>query len=450
MTDRDDSGAPPRKRTLARIRSGAFERGVSLARLGLTAGWRVTSHAAGGLFSSEDPGERRRDLLARQATALTKELGELKGSMMKVGQMLSTYGESILPPEANAVLKSLQSDSPTLAWDAIEAQLRAELGDPFHELDVDPTPLAAASLGQVHAATIRATGEQVAVKVQYPGVAKAIDADLSTLRTMLRVAGLVPTGPPAAALFSEVRDMLRREVDYTEERLTTDHFRAGVGDPRLLVPRTYPEFSTDRVLTTERMHGVRFDHPSVQELPQHRRDALGALLFDSLLHEVFVLRAVQTDPHFGNYLVQVDPEGDRVVLLDFGAVRPIDDAMMPVYRTFIEGAWRQDTRLLDEAGHAMGFLKHGDSEEFVHRFRELCLMVAEPLQGTYDWGASDLPGRLARTGKEGVLRFKLRTPPAWTFFLDRKLGGIYVLMTVLGARFDAGALIARHLEPLAP
>lgn len=436
----------PRRRTLARIRSGAFERGVSLARLGISASWRVTAHAAGELFRADDGGERKRDLLARQAAALSRELGELKGSMMKVGQMLSTYGESVLPAEANAFLKSLQSNSPTLAWEAIEQQLRAELGDTLDGLDVEEEPLAAASLGQVHRATIRATGERVAVKVQYPGIAEAVDADLNTLRRMLRVAGLVPMGPSADELFDEVRTMLRREVDYTEELATTDRFREALAhEPRLRVPRTFPAFSTARVLTTELMEGVRFDHASVVDLPQERRDALGQLLFDSLLHEIFVLHAVQTDPHFGNYLVQVGDTEDRVVLLDFGAVRPIDSALLSLYRRFIRSAVHRDVPAIEGVGVDMGFLRPDDPPEMVRRYRELCLMVAEPLQGgVYDW-SEDLPERLARLGKEGVLKLQLRPPPAWAFFLDRKLGGIYVLMTVLGARFDARPLLDRHL-----
>ncbi|MCO4771032.1 MAG: AarF/ABC1/UbiB kinase family protein [Deltaproteobacteria bacterium] len=454
----------PDEEPLQSIRTGRVSRGFAIAKLTMGAGLRVTGHAVSGLFTTkENRDERKRDLLLRQAADLTRELGELKGSMMKVGQMLSTYGEALLPAEANAVLKSLQSTSPTLRWEVIEERLLDELGeDRLGELDIEETPLAAASLGQVHAAVIRASGERVAVKVQYPGVDKAVDADLSTLRQFLRVAGLAPTGPSAAALFSEVRSMLQREVDYSLERETTDSFASAfVEEPRLWVPRTYPRFSTPRVLTTELIEGVRFDAPAVAELSQERRDALGELVFEMLLREVFVLRAVQTDPHMGNFLVRIGADHDRVGLLDFGAVRAIGDDVMGTYVQFIAGAVHQSAPPMEAVGRAMGFLRDGDPDELRQRFVELCLLVVEPFadpnrpggppafmdaQGRYDWGATDLPSRLAAKGKAGVLAFKLRTPPAWTFFLDRKLGGVYMLLSVLGARFDGRALVTRFID----
>lgn len=459
----DDASADGGPRELDGIRTGRFARGLRLARLGTVAGLRATGHAVGGLFASkEDRETRRRDLLVRSALDLTKELGELKGSMMKVGQMLSTYGEALLPAEANSILKSLQSQTPTLAWAAIEERLRSELGDALDDLDVETTPLAAASLGQVHRGTVRATGHAVAVKVQYPGVDKAVDADLSTLRQLLRVAGLSPTGPSAPALFAEVRAMLRREVDYDLERETTDAFAAAFADvPGVVVPRTWPAWSGPRVLTTDFLTGVRFDDPEVLALPQQRRDALGALVFEMLLREVFVLRAVQTDPHLGNFVVQLDPAGDRVGLLDFGAVRPIGDDVMGTYARFIHGALHQQPEPMIQVGRDMGFVVDGDKPELVERFVELCLMVVEPFadperpggpppfmdrEGRYDWGATDLPARLASKGKEGVLAFKLRTPPPWTFFLDRKLGGVYMILSVLKARFDGRAILRRYID----
>ncbi len=457
--DPPDDDEPP----LAAIRTGGLSRGFALARLGVNAGLRVTGHAVGGLFAGKDrKDERRRDLLVRQAMELTRELGELKGSMMKVGQMLSTYGEALLPPEANAVLKTLQSRAPILQWEAIEARLREELGDRLDELDVETTPLAAASLGQVHGAVVRETGARIVLKVQYPGVDTAVDTDLSTLKQLLRVAGLAPTGLSGSELFAEVRTMLRREVDYALERSTTERFRTALaGAPRLKVPRTWPRYCTSRVLATDRVQGLRFDDDAVLALPQERRDALGALVFEMLLTEVFVLREVQTDPHFGNYLVQLADEGDSITLLDFGAVRPIDDAIMPTYVAFIAGALHQSPALMERVGRDMGFLRSGDGESLRARFTDMCLMVVEPFadpgrpggppahmdaDGRYDWGATDLPTRLAAAGKDGVLAFKLRTPPAWTFFLDRKLGGVYMILAVLGARIDGRAILRRFMD----
>src|SRR6185437_1107551 len=142
------------KDRLSRIKSGALSRGMALARASVSAGARVASHAVGNLFASEDEKpERFKDMLISQVESLSRELGQLKGSLMKVGQLLSMYGEHFLPAEANALLKSLQSQSPPLEWKAIEKVIRKQLTPAqLTTVEIDPEPMASASLGQVHRA----------------------------------------------------------------------------------------------------------------------------------------------------------------------------------------------------------------------------------------------------------------------------------------------------------
>ncbi len=263
---------------LKSIKSSPLSRGLALAKVTVSAGTRAASHALGNLFGDEGGKEDRlKEMLTAQMDLLSRELGKLKGSVMKVGQMLSMYGEHLLPPEANQLLKSLQNQSPPLAWEAIEKQLKRQLGaEKLALLDIEQEPHASASLGQVHRAVIRATGERIALKIQYPGVDQAIESDLAALRSLLTVSKLIPKGPKYDELFKEVRQMMHQEVDYSKELTATDEFRELFAEDGLvIVPRTYPEFSAKRVLATSFEEGVSMESAEVLALSQERRNAIG-------------------------------------------------------------------------------------------------------------------------------------------------------------------------------
>jgi predicted unusual protein kinase regulating ubiquinone biosynthesis (AarF/ABC1/UbiB family) len=440
------------KKPLTRIKSGAFSRGFALARVSMTAGARAAGHAMGTIFASEDErGERLKQLLLSQVDALTRELGHLKGSLMKVGQMLSVYGEHFLPPEANALLKSLQSQSPPLEWKAIERVLLAELGvEKLAGLDIEHEPLASASLGQVHRARRKSDGRELALKVQYPRVDQAIEGDLKALRTILSVAKLLPTGPRYDALFEEVREMLHQETDYRQELAATDEFRALLADdPRFVVPETFPELSTGRVLATSFEPGVPVDSPEVLALSQERRNALGRAAVELYFRELFLLGRMQTDPHFGNYRVRPDDAcGDRIVLLDFGAVKRFAPEFLRPYYTMTDGAIRGERAGIWRGAEGLGFLREDDQQDLRDAFASLCLLLVEAVKGPepYDWGSSDLPKRAARQAAELALLFKLRPPPREVVFLDRKMGGVFIFLSVLGTRIAVRDILDTYIE----
>lgn len=446
--------SPSTKKNLNRIKSGIFSRGVALARVSVTAGARAASHAVGNLFSNEaEKADRFRDLMVTQAGALARELGQLKGSLMKVGQMLSMYGEHFLPPEANELLKSLQNQSPPLRWKEIQKVIQKQLPpERLQELEIDPEPLASASLGQVHRARRKSDGRALAMKIQYPGVDRAIEGDLKALQSILSVAKLIPKGPRYDELFREVRMMLHQEVDYTKELETTREFKEKLAtDSRFIVPEVFPEYSTRRILTTSLEEGVAVDGPEVQSLSQERRNALALAAMQLYFREVFEWGAVQTDPHFGNYRIRLGEGGaaDQMVLLDFGAVRKPPKAFLNPYYELIRGAHQRDLDRLIRGAEGLGFIRPEDSEEQKRVFSELCFLITEPFfspeipgvpaelfdsDGAYRFGESDLLKRVARKAGEFGLAFRFRTPPRELVFLDRKLGGLFVFVSVLKAR----------------
>ena len=189
----------PQKKELKDIRTSLLTRGLSLAKASLKAG-RLT---AAQMLSKNDS---NRPAWLNQVEYLIHEIGQLKGTAMKVGQTLSIYGEHLLPPELNELIKKLQQDSPPLTWSSIEKVLLEELGSERLEgLEINQTSIASASIGQVYRARIRSSGHEVALKVQYPGVDLAVESDLKLLKFMLNMSDLVPRGPRMDQIFIEIQ-----------------------------------------------------------------------------------------------------------------------------------------------------------------------------------------------------------------------------------------------------
>ena len=455
---------PDSKPPLGSLKTGAFARGLSLARMSVSAGMRVARFNVENWIGDDDQrGERLKTLLDEQAGAVVRELGLLKGSAMKVGQMLSMVGGGILPEKAIALLKTLQSDSPPLAWTAIERVLRAELpAEQLAQLDIDPVPVASASLGQVHKAIRRSDGQRLALKVQYPGVDKAIDSDLRVIRRLLGLARLLPGDVRTDEIFDELRGMMHQELDYNRERMMTDKHRAYVvDDPRLIVPRTFPEFSSAHVLATSFEDGWAVDGPEVAQLSQERRDALGMAALEVTLRELTQWRSMQTDPHFGNYRIRPASPGypDRIVMLDFGAVRSFDDGpFLSRYLNLGRAATAGNAAKIQEAAGQLGLLLADDPPAVRATMTRLALLIVEPLgpprsdnrsgfteDGSYRWGANDLPRRAMLLGKELVFSAKPRVPPREMLFLDRKLSGMFFFLATLKAVVQARPIVEHYL-----
>lgn len=420
-----------KKAGLKDIRSNLLSRGLALARAGIQATGLATNNVA-------------------KIEFLVKELGQLKGTAMKVGQTLSMYGEHLLPKEVNEVLKKLQQEAPPLDFTRLREVLKEELGpEKLNELEIEETPFASASIGQVHKAKLKSTGQHLAVKIQYPGVAAAVDTDLKLLKFILGMTELVPRGPRFDQVFAEIREMFNQEVNYEIERQYTEKFAEILkGDDRYVVPTMLPRYCTSKVLVMEFIDGLRVDAPEVQALSQERCNRLGLNYLDLYLRELTEIKFVQTDPHLGNYKVQIASDGrDKLVLLDFGAVREVPEEFLKSYMYLMEGAAFREERKIEKGGRMLGLLKPDDKDELVKDYADICFLIGEPLQGMYDWGASDLPQRVAKLGIKIGTSYRLRAPPRELVFLDRKLGGVFIFLSVLKCKMDARELLLEALKP---
>lgn len=454
----------PKQKKIQKIKSSVFQRGFALASLSLKTSAHLASHGLSTLLASNKTKNEKWNLfLINRALDFSSELGELKGSLMKAGQMLSMYGEHFLPEEANQILKTLQSKSPVVEWSAVEPILVKNLGsEKLSLLKITPEAIGSASLGQAHLAEIISTGEKIVLKVQYPGVDRAIDSDLKAIRTFLNLLQVLPKGVSTEALFSEVRDMLLQEVNYELEATATESYRERLfGDDRFVVPKVYREFCGPQVLATSYEPGFSPDDPVVKSLSQERRNQLSLNFLDLYYQEIFNWGTVQTDPHLGNYKIRVSSSGhDQLVLLDFGAVRNYSKSFLKNYHQLIWAALEQDRTTLVAAAEALDFLKLDDDPSLIRAFEDFCLMTVEPFldasdsrrnekmddQGVYDWKNSNLPNRLTQKGFAMVQSFQLRPPPREILFLERKTGGVFIFLSVLGAKINGRPTLLKYFN----
>jgi predicted unusual protein kinase regulating ubiquinone biosynthesis (AarF/ABC1/UbiB family) len=294
------------------------------------------------------------DVLVKQADIaeeMFRTLGSMKGLALKIGQTIS-YMDGALPeayrPVYQKVLARLQREVPALSWESIEEVIVAELGKPVDDLfaSFERTPMAAASIGQVHRATLM-TGEAVAVKVQYPGVDKAVENDLKNVAMMhsmtapfLGLAGRAETSRGQKEAIAEITARLLEETDYEHEAAAQERFRALVAghghDDEVMVPRVFASHCRRRVLTTELVVGRTLQQVCEQDA-QAARNRYAEILNRALCNSLYHYRLFNADPHPGNYLF---PDDGRVALLDFGCTKTIPDAMQRKMRRYMRAAIR--------------------------------------------------------------------------------------------------------------
>ncbi|MGD9763778.1 MAG: ABC1 kinase family protein [Candidatus Binatia bacterium] len=432
----------------SRVPSGRLER---LARLG----WLAGEVALGGLGEAArrltGTGDRARSVFVTAANArtLAARLSRMRGAAMKIGQLLSLEARDLLPPEVADALSILRAEGDAMP----EAQLRRVLARNYGKgwerrfRTFGMQPIAAASIGQVHRATA-ADGRELALKIQYPGVAASIDGDVDNLASILTLSRLLPRQLDLSGVLAEAKRQLRQECEYRAEARHLRAYAAALGrEPGVVIPAVHDDLTTNHILALDYVAGAPLDVLAEPKHSQRQRNRVGTLLYRILFRELFELRLMQTDPNFANYLLL--PKGD-VALLDFGAVRPLPAALSEQYRRIFAAGMRRDRAALRAAMLEVGFFDAGELPERVDGLIDLFLIGCEPFAapGPYDFGASDLPARARAAGLE--LTFEkgfLRAPPAETIFLHRKLSGTFLLCVRIAARVDVHAQLEPFLAP---
>lgn len=449
------------KPTLDRIKTGRWERQWSITKAGIAVGTTTSAKMLGAAFLSPKQRElQHKKILSEQSLYLANELGKLKGSVVKIGQIMALYGEHILPEEVTDAFRTLEENTQSLAWHAIEPLLKTALGKYYDDFIIEPTPIGAASLAQVHKAILKTTGEQVCLKVQYPGVAESIDSDLASIVSLLKISRLVNMGDQFQQWLDEVRKLLHFEIDYCREANMTQFFAEKLANnPIFTVPSIYSQYSTDKLLVTSFEEGVAVNDVSVVDIPQMVRNQLAEAFLQLFVHELFDWACIQTDPNFGNYRIQHCKNNDyRIVLLDFGAVLHYEVSFLRPVKSMIIGACRNDLVAIKQGAIDFGMMKLSYPEEVHQDFIGLCQLLVEPFtyhhgappviaineQGEYRFAHSDLPKRAVKYAARSALSKYFAIPPKEFAFLSRKLLGVYSFIAALEAEFDPQHLLDHY------
>ncbi|NDB18688.1 MAG: AarF/ABC1/UbiB kinase family protein, partial [Actinobacteria bacterium] len=369
-------------------------------------------------------------LQARTAEQIFAVLGQLKGAALKFGQALSIL-ESALPPELaepyRASLTKLQDSAPPLSADAVHAQLADALGPDWRSrfTSFADEPTAAASLGQVHKAIWR-DGREVAVKVQYPGVAAAVRSDLAQIQRFGRLLGSIAPGLDIKALLAEVRDRMHDELDYIRESQAQRRFAAAYeGDPHVLIPHVLAAAPT--VLVTEWVDATPLSHIIAEGTAAERDDA-GFKYLEFLITSAARVGLMHADPHPGNYQIAAD---GRLVVLDFGAVADLPDGLPSTMGALMRIAMSGDAERVLDGLRDEGFVRPGidiDAESLLSYLSPFC-EPAEPEQFhfTRDWMREQFARINDPRRPDFTIGLKINLPPSYVLIHRVWLGGIGVL-----------------------
>ncbi len=414
-------------------------RTAALAKVGATAGVRNATHQARRTFASADTRVRldaANEL--KNAEQVAAALGQMKGVMMKLGQMGSFLTESI-PAPMRAQLATLQADAPPMSAELTAEVIERELGQPPESLfaEWDPVPLASASIGQVHRA-ITHQGQAVAVKVQYPGVEHAIRADIDNTALLTQMLGLVFKGLDVRPFVGELRERIGEELDYgLEAQRQTRFHELYRGHPTIVVPAVHPRYSTARVLTSDLSAGGRFD--TTASWDQRERDVAGETIYRFVFRTFNRHGLFNGDPHPGNYLFErKGPFGVQVTFLDFGLVKEFSAAEMATFQTMIRFQVSEpDPAAYRRSIEAAGLLKPGapyGDDELMEYFGWFYVPVLRDAEFTYtkDYAAEALRRTFDLKGPHTELMQWFNLPPTFVV-LNRIQWGLNAVLADLGA-----------------
>jgi len=441
----------PGDRDMAKSRavpSGRLARFGQFGRLAGGIAGGMLAEGARRLADGERPSMRDMLLTPGNVGRIADKLSHLRGAAMKLGQMISLDAGDMLPPELAEIMARLRQNAHRMPPQQLQQVLVAQWGKDWRTrfAQFNATPIAAASIGQVHRARTR-DGRDLAIKVQYPGVRESIDSDVDNVATLLRVSGLLPPGLDIAPLLIAAKEQLREEADYVREGEQMTLFGTLLADADdYVVPVLDPEFTTGQVLAMSFVEGRPIE--TLDDAPQATRDAAMRALIALVLRELFEFGVMQTDPNFANYRYQ--PETGRLVLLDFGASRPVPLPTSQGYLALLQATIEGNRDRARAAALAAGFL--GDGAIAHHREqidRMIDVVIGEMSRpGPFNFGDRGFVGVLRDEGMDVATdQAAWHIPPADILFVQRKISGTALLAARLKASVNVREMIEPYLTP---
>lgn len=406
----------------------------------------IAGHKIKGLFSDEKTqAQNTEQLYADVGRQIAETLGEMKGAVMKVGQIASQM-KDMLPREVAQALEVLQKDSPPMPYSVIRTQIIKELGDTPENIfeQFEQTPFAAASIGQVHRALTK-DGLQVVVKIQYPGVKESCDSDLKQLRRALKLAGLLKMDPEVLEqTFQEIRRMLYEELDYEHEaenlKFFSEHYRH---HPNVLVPELIEELSSERVLTLSYLEGDPLSAVAAPTYSQDVKNSFGYLLFEIFGEQIYQLKILHSDPHPGNFAFR--PDG-KLIIYDFGAVKRLSEASVNATRKLVAASLAGDLNAVEQHLLTLGIRNAKGKPVEPEFYRDWIKALLGPVLSydSYDFATADLHKQVVKLFKAGGVKYMGSFQPAPdTMLVERVVSGLYWMMMELEVKASFRPVVDR-------
>ncbi|KAJ7430138.1 ABC1-domain-containing protein [Mycena galericulata] len=452
----DDLPLPTRQLQSSKVSSSRLGRLFHYGGLAASLGYGAASEIVHRTASSRPDGPQQ-SLMMTEAniTRLVSKLSQMRGAALKLGQFLSIQDTHALPADVDQIFRRVQDSAHYMPDWQMEKVLTSALGPDWARLftSFDRVPFAAASIGQVHAATLAAdvspTGAEarVAVKVQFPNIANSIASDIGYISLLLTAGRLLPKGLFLERTMQVMKEELADECDYAREagflRTFADADHLG-GDARFKVPWVW-DGSTERVLVMERVEGTSVGEATLSRLDQPDRDYIAALIIELCLKELFHFRLMQTDPNFSNFLWNARTR--RLELVDFGSTRAYEKAFIDDWLRLLQAAALDDRDKCIEWSLKLGYLTGGENQVMLDAHVDSLTLLAMPFKpGTpqpFAFGAgtpwADATAQI-RARIPVMLQHRLTPPPRQTYSLNRKLSGAFLLAARLGATVDTRAV----------